>query len=419
MYIKKRDISILLKYCSGYDIIPSMINENKNILFLILTNCINKVFDVFMAVFVISFLFNHTDDIVQIGIYNIVCGLVVGLLAYLTGNWLKRGSRLLMYKIGIVATFLFMCAFVFFRDAIVSHLVLFGALYGIMMAFKSFPNNLIRAESISGPNLIKFQGYNEAMKNIVRIGAPVVLGFFLTMDSYFRTVEFLAILALAEFIVFSQIKIIPIATNKRFELKKVAHLWRSVPLLKYLDWAEFCRGATVDGALATLITVYAAYLFKTDLNLGILGSAFYVVSIVLSFLFGRICKSHHFVKILLLSGAMSILSVLLFIIVPDMASFIFYNFCFTVAVAFVRIIEDINIIKISYLPKIAPRRVEYFAMRELILCLGRFFGYGIMIIVGIFGSFVLLKYLLLGLTLFLCIMCISCARMSHVISERV
>ena len=382
-----------------------MINENKNILFLILTNCINKVFDVFMAVFVISFLFNHTDDIVQIGIYNIVCGLVVGALAYLTGNWLKRGSRLLMYKIGIMATFLFMCAFVFFRDAIVSHLVLFGALYGVMMAFKSFPNNLIRAESISGPNLIKFQGYNEAMKNIVRIGAPVILGFFLTMDSYFRTVEFLAILALAEFIVFSQIKIMPKKTNKRFELKKVAHLWRSVPLLKYLDWAEFCRGATVDGALGTLITIYAAYLFKTDLNLGILGSAFYIVSIVLSFLFGS-------------SGAMSILSVLLFIIVPDMASFIFYNFCFTVAVAFVRIIEDINIIKISYLPKIAPRRVEYFAMRELILCFGRFFGYGIMIVVGIFGSFVLLKYLLLGLTLFLCIMCISCARMSHNIADK-
>ena len=395
-----------------------MINENKNILFLILTNCINKVFDVFMAVFVISFLFNHTDNIVQIGIYNIVCGLVVGLLAYLTGNWLKRGSRLLMYKIGIVATFLFMCAFVFFRDTMVNHVVLFGALYGVMMAFKSFPNNLIRAESISAQNLIKFQGYNEAMKNIVRIAAPVVLGFFLTMDSYFRTVEFLAFLALAEFVVFSQIKIAPQRAKKRFELKKVANQWRAIPILKYLDWAEFCRGATVDGALGTLITVYAAYLFKTDLNLGILGSCFYVVSIVLSFLFGRICKSHHFVKILLLSGAMSILSVLMFIIVPDMASFIFYNFCFTVAVAFVRIIEDINIIKISYLPKIAPRRVEYFAMRELILCLGRFFGYGIMILVGIFGSFLLLKYLLLGLTLFLCIMCISCARMSRNISTK-
>ena len=395
-----------------------MINENKNILFLILTNCINKVFDVFMAVFVISFLFNHTDNIVQIGIYNIVCGLVVGLLAYLTGNWLKRGSRLLMYKIGIVATFLFMCAFVFFRDTMVNHVVLFGALYGVMMAFKSFPNNLIRAESISAQNLIKFQGYNEAMKNIVRIAAPVVLGFFLTMDSYFRTVEFLAFLALAEFVVFSQIKIAPQRAKKRFELKKVANQWRAIPILKYLDWAEFCRGATVDGALGTLITIYAAYLFKTDLNLGILGSCFYVVSIVLSFLFGRICKSHHFVKILLLSGAMSILSVLMFIIVPDMASFIFYNFCFTVAVAFVRIIEDINIIKISYLPKIAPRRVEYFAMRELILCLGRFFGYGIMILVGIFGSFLLLKYLLLGLTLFLCIMCISCARMSRNISTK-
>lgn len=390
-----------------------MINENRNILFLILTNCINKVFDVFMGTFVIAFLFNHTNNIVQIGIYNIVCGLVVGGLAYFTGDWLKRGNRLLMYKIGIIATFVFMSAFIFFKDTMAQHIVLFGALYGVMMALKSFPNNLIRAESISQNNLIKFQGYNEAMKNIVRIAAPVILGFFLTTESYFHTVEFLAFLALAEFVVFSQIKISQQTIKKPFDLRKTKNLWKKTPILKYLDWAEFCRGATVDGALTTLITVYATYLFKTDFNLGILSSIFYVVSIVLSFLFGKICKSHYFVKILLLSGALSILSILTFIIVPSMASFVFYNFCFTVAVAFVRIIEDINIIKISYLPHIAPRRVEYFTMREFILCLGRFFGYGIVILVGILGYFILLKYLLLFLTLFLCIMCISCARMSH------
>ena len=82
---------MFLNYCRYYDIIPVMINENRNIFFLILTNCINKVFDVFMALFVISFLFNHSENIIQIGVYKIVSGLVVGLLAYLTGNWLKRG----------------------------------------------------------------------------------------------------------------------------------------------------------------------------------------------------------------------------------------------------------------------------------------------------------------------------------------
>ena len=57
-------------------------------------------------------------------------------------------------------------------------------------------------------------------------------------------------------------------------------------------------------------------------------------------------------------------------------------------------------------------------MREFILCFGRSFGYGLMIMVGVLGNFVFLKYLLLGLTLFLGVMCISCARMSHNISDK-
>lgn len=367
-----------------------------------------------MGVFMVSFLFKTTTgNVAGIGVFNIVCGLMVGALAYLTGDWLKRGNRLLMYKLGIVATFIFMCGFVFFQDAIINHLILFGALYGVMMAFKSFPNNLIQAETISSQNLIKFKGYNEAMKNIVRIAAPIGLGFFLTMDSYFHTIGFLAALAIAEFIVFSQIRIARPRRKSRFDLRRFFRIWSKVPVLKYLDYAEFCRGVTVDGALGTLITIYTVYLFKTDFSLGILGSSFYVVSIVLSLLFGRICRAHHFTRILLTTGAVSVLSLALFIAVPNMASFIFYNFCFTVAMAFVRIIEDINIIKISFLPKIASRRVEYFAGRELVLCSGRTFSYGALIIIGLIGNFDLLKYLLLFFTLFLLIMCINCARMNQ------
>lgn len=60
-----------------------MTNEDRNILFLIATNCVNKVFDVFMGVFMVSFLFKTTTgSIVQIGIFNLICGLIVG--AFLT-----------------------------------------------------------------------------------------------------------------------------------------------------------------------------------------------------------------------------------------------------------------------------------------------------------------------------------------------
>lgn len=65
---------------------------NTNLYFLVATNCINKIYDIFMGMFLVSFLFKQTkENVSDIGFYHIMCYLAVSVLAYLTGNWIKRG----------------------------------------------------------------------------------------------------------------------------------------------------------------------------------------------------------------------------------------------------------------------------------------------------------------------------------------
>lgn len=391
-----------------------MTTSNKNTYLLIVTNCINKIYDIFLGMFMVSFLFRQTDEsVTDISIYHLACYIFVAILAYVTGNWIKRGNRLLMYQLGIVTTFIGFMFFIYLQDDIINYIPFCGIVYGIIMSCKAFPFNLIVTDNVPASKMIAFKGYLESIKNMIRVASPLILGFFLTFDSYFKTVAFLAFLSVFEFVLFSMIKA---PARKDLPPMKIKTFWQKTKDLAYVKQLykiEFCRGMTLDGTLSTLITLYTIYLFKTDFKLGLISSAFYGVTILLNFLFGRCCKYHHFVKILLLAAILIISSVLVFIFVPNEISFIFYNFCFIVVTQFMRVIVDINMFNVSNLPEVIEYKNEYFVIRELFLGIGRIISYTMLLMFGLYGSFEMLQYFLLFLTIFVALMSLNGIRLNH------
>ena len=391
-----------------------MTTSNKNTYLLIVTNCINKIYDIFLGMFMVSFLFRQTDEsVTDIGIYHLACYIFVAILAYVTGNWIKRGNRLFMYQLGIVTIFIGFMFFIYLQDDIINYIPFCGIVYGIIMSCKAFPFNLIVTDNVPASKMIAFKGYLESIKNVIRVASPLILGFFLTFDSYFKTVAFLAFLSVFEFVLFSMIKA---PARKDLPPMKIKTFWQKTKDLAYVKQLykiEFCRGMTLDGTLSTLITLYTIYLFKTDFKLGLISSAFYGVTILLNFLFGRCCKYHHFVKILLLAAILIISSVLVFIFVPNKISFIFYNFCFIVVTQFMRVIVDINMFNVSNLPEVIEYKNEYFVIRELFLGLGRIISYTMLLMFGLYGNFEMLQYFLLFLTIFVALMSLNGIRLNH------
>lgn len=184
-----------------------MPTSNKNTYLLIITNCINKIYDIFLGTFMVSFLFRKTEEsVTDISIYHLACYIFVAILAYVTGNWIKRGNRLLMYQLGIITTFIGFMFFIYLQDDIINYIPFCGIVFGIIMSCKAFPFNLIVADNVPASKMITFKGYLESLKNIIRVASPLILGFFLTFDSYFKTVAFLVFLLVFEFVLFSMIK---------------------------------------------------------------------------------------------------------------------------------------------------------------------------------------------------------------------
>ena len=391
-----------------------MPTSNKNTYLLIVTNCINKIYDIFLGTFMVSFLFRKTEEsVTDISIYHLACYIFVAILAYVTGNWIKRGNRLLMYQLGIITIFIGFMFFIYLQDDIINYIPFCGIVFGIIMSCKAFPFNLIVADNVPASKMITFKGYLESLKNIIRVASPLILVFFLTFDSYFKTVAFLVFLSVFEFVLFSMIKA---PVRKDLPPMKIKTFWQKTKDLAYVKQLykiEFCRGMTLDGTLSTLITLYTIYLFKTDFKLGLISSAFYGVTILLNFLFGRCCKYHHFVKILLLAAILIISSVLVFIFVPNEISFIFYNFCFIVVTQFMRVIVDINMFNVSNLPEVIEYKNEYFVIRELFLGIGRIISYTMLLMFGLYGSFEMLQYFLLFLTIFVALMSLNGIRLNH------
>lgn len=62
---------------------------------------------------------------------------------------------------------------------------------------------------------------------------------------------------------------------------------------------------------------------------------------------------------------------------------------------------------VANLPEVIEYKNEYFVIRELFLGLGRIVSYGMLLLLGIYDNFAILKYFLLFLTVFVVIMSLN------------
>lgn len=391
-----------------------MRRTNNNAYLLATVNAISKIYDVFLGTFLVAYLFKQTkDSATEIGIYHLICYFIVGLSAYLTGNWIKKKNRILMYQLGIIITFIYLTSFIILKENIIHYIPLCAIFYGLYIAFMNFPFNLIIADNVPNSQLIPFQGYLESLKNIVKVSSPVILGYFLNNDAYFKTVTFLAILSLVELALISKVKSTPQKNIPDFNISAFWNRTKNSPTLKQLYKIEFYRGMTIDGALLTIVTLYTIYLFKTNFSIGFISSILYLLTIILSFLFGRYCKYCHFTKLLTIIAIAIISALITFTLLPNKLTFIFYSLCFTISTQFLRTIASINVFNISHLPQIKRNKSEYFAAREIFINLGRIVSFALVILIGFFNNFELLKTLLIFLTILLIILCICCIRLNN------
>ena len=274
-----------------------------------------------------------------------------------------------------------------------------GLLYGIGAAMYHLPMNLMVGEKSSRNTVGLYMGAKMATNYAVKVVVPIVLGFFIDTGSYTQVAYFLLVLSIIE------LCMMPMLTPSRHRCKKPIdfrgffHCMMRFPVVRQLFAMEVMRGFGT-GLLASVITMYTIFMFKTDLNLGIFTTLFSVFSIITSWVSGRFGKPKYYPYMILGSIFVIFCGISLFVWHTAPSTFLVYNFVYSTAIVILDQLCSVNMYALSNSKCItANHKIEYFVFRDFALFIGRWIGYVGLMYVGVFGGYAWLRWYLLIITL--------------------
>ncbi len=376
-----------------------MLDLSKNAWLLILIHSLHWIIELFLNTFLVAYFLNLTNNnIVPVSLFYIVTYFTLTSTAVILGQHIKCGNKLLFYRFSFLVNSLSLLIIIYLKEDIVKYIWLLGLVIGAEKALFYMPQNLMTSQEAKGNLLIKFNGYRNAINNLLKILMPVAFGWFISLDSYISTASFVLLLAFAGIIPSYFLKEAK-PYKKDFNFKSMLILAMRKNKIKLSLWIEMMKGFIFD-VLDVLIVLYVIYMFKTNLNLGIFTSVFAICTVATNFIFGRFCKYEYFAKVLSVCALLTVAAAAYFVFDTDKLSFITYNLIFACATQVIRIAVDVNSYKVSQLKSVAVLyRTEYLTLRECFLNTGRISGFVFVIVFALAQNQEILKSLILLLNI--------------------
>ena len=330
----------------------------------------------------------------DISYYNLFLFIFIFTGFCLIANFVKNKNKVTIFRLGILLRLLTLLSLSFLKTEIIHYIIPFAIIHGLTEALYWFSHNVLLSERISSKNMAKFAGYRNLMSSITRVLFPVVLGVFITFESYSVMAIVISVLTVIEFIVSFGIKNKSVSKNK-FDMSAFKNSVKNVNFFKNVFQMEFLKGFTIAGALSTIMMMYTVYLFKTDLNLGIFSTIFAVCSILVYYFFGKFATKKMFPKLIFISSFISVASLITFLFFINDITFVIYNFFYVIGINLINLISEIDEFNVSHAKNVNNgHKTEYFLYREGLLNLGRIVSFSFLLMIGVLGDVQWLKYYL-------------------------
>ncbi|MCL2439331.1 MAG: MFS transporter [Alphaproteobacteria bacterium] len=366
---------------------------------LLAIRSLNEVSGLFLGTFFISFIMRSSvAEIASISIYKLVffIAMMAGFVALARG--IKTNS-VAVFRLYVIPKIVFVLAIIFFRESIVDFVIPMGVLVGIKAAMYWAPLHLMVREKVSSGALTKFSGYSSLFEGLARIIAPVLLGLFITINSYEEMAWVILAVVIVEFLFTFLLKPARHKSKKKLDFGGFFRCMMKSPVIRKFFSLSILQGATRDGALATVITMYTVYMFKTDFKLGMFTTIFAVCGLITSFMFGRFVKKTMFPRIIVVSTLAALCSLTLFVSHASEITFLIYNFVFATGIALMSKVYSVNLYALSKSSLISKNHsTEYFVFREAAMTIGRVLAYSLLLVVGLWLGYEWLRWYLAVLT---------------------
>ncbi len=374
---------------------------NKKSWLLIIINTIHAIINLFYSTFLVAYFLNITqNNIIPSSLFYIFTFILVTIGFPAIGPLIKNGNKLFLYRMSFLVGLILLLLIIYLKENIVHYVWILGFIFGIEKIFYWYPQNVLISEIANKNQLVKYTGYSMFFMGLAKIITPVILGYFISLNSFINTAVFILALTIILFFLSFLLKDNK-SQSKKFNLKALWVLATRRNKIKTILKIEFLKGIALD-IIDTLIILYIVYMFKTNLNLGIFTSLFAICSVATDFILGNRCNFKSFKIILLIANILLFIATAYFVFDTSKFTFILYNLIFASAGEAIRTITETNMYKMSQDKSVVVHyRAEYIALREIVLNLGRIIGFTMVILAALSNNEMLLKYLILLLSLIL------------------
>ncbi len=384
-----------------------MKSKKKEANVIIVINAMRKVISLFLGPFLTAYFIKKSQEgIIDISLYNIFSYMLLAIGSFIVASIIKNKFRIGMFRIGVILNFFYIMTIIILREKIINNLWLISLLYGISSSAYWFSHNLFVINKIDNNIRTEFTVKNKNISSIIGVLFPIILGSIITVTNFELTAVIILIISAIQIL----LSFILTSDNEK-ELPKfdIIQTWKKLKdnnQIRKTLIVEFFIGMNVsDGALEILMTILIFNSFKTDMNLGIITSITTILSIVAVHLYGKIYKNKNDKKLITVSCVLPVLAVLILLVLRNNITLIVYNVCYVIFTALLQLTREIRLYNIAD-STIVDRnnQCEFFAIREVILNIGRVVGYAMLLLAGLIGSQVSLSIVMILLTLSIPIM---------------
>ena len=369
---------------------------------LVAVNTIRKIIEIFLGPFLTAYIFKvSTDSIISVSLYNIFSYIIIALFSFVVGVLIKNKYEMLILRIGMISKFIQLIILTLLGKKIINYIWLVAIIAGFSTITWYFPLNLFSSTLISNKEKKDYIVFKSIITNIIMVILPILFGAIISEKSFEKTTIIVLVLSFIQILLSFKLdyKKNNNSLIRKFKLLDTINTIKKDNNVKEFFKMTFFIGMTSEGALKTTITLLIIIAFSKDFSFGIITSITYLLSIISAYICKKIINPKKIKNLIYISGIVPLLCTIVLLFITNQYTIIGYNIIYTFFIQIITIIKEVKTLKITNSSIINDsNRVEAYVLIEFALGIGRIISFILLLIVGIFNSFYMLKIIIIFLT---------------------
>ena len=358
----------------------------------ILRNIVSIYFDTFFTIYFFK-LVNY--QILPLAKYYLVVFTVLPVSFWILKSAMKNNLKVANYRLGISFTAIYLALIMLLKDKIINYIYIVAIFKGLGDGFYYYPRNILNTEKITNLERKHYDGLVNGINQISNIIMPILLGLLIDKFTYVQIGKVVFILMIVIFILtfFVKEEKVKNKTSNMLEFIKKSLKEKDIRDIIIL---QFLRGLTISsGVLTVVMTLYKINYFTTNTKIGSLNSILGLITFIACLFYASKIKKDVYKPIILTTLVGVTISLVTIGLKPNyQIMFIIYLVIYAFGVSIMSLLGDTIIANKSSNLFIKFNKEEYQLLLETVLGIARILGYIVLLIIGIIGVFLNLKYIL-------------------------